>query len=99
MEKAHKNVWNVLLQVLDDGRLTDSHGRTVDFQNTVIILTSNIGSKELLRRVSNNETVDDDTREEVLLVSLFAQVNTFCCLLPHRSHTIIIGTLCPYIVL
>src|SRR3989454_4786428 len=45
IEKAHPDVWNVLLQVLDDGRLTDSQGRTVDFTNTVIILTSNVGSQ------------------------------------------------------
>jgi ATP-dependent Clp protease ATP-binding subunit ClpB len=48
IEKAHPDVWNVLLQVLDDGRLTDGQGRTVDFKNTVIILTSNIGSQYLL---------------------------------------------------
>ena len=48
IEKAHPDVWNVLLQVLDDGRLTDGQGRTVDFKNTVIILTSNIGSQHLL---------------------------------------------------
>ena len=45
VEKAHADVWNVLLQVLDDGRLTDGQGRTVDFKNTVIILTSNLGSR------------------------------------------------------
>ncbi|RMH03043.1 MAG: AAA family ATPase, partial [Nitrospirae bacterium] len=48
IEKAHHEVFNVLLQVLDDGRLTDSHGRTVDFKNTVLIMTSNIGSQEIL---------------------------------------------------
>merc|ERR1719333_1531503 len=48
VEKAHKDVWNVLLQVLDDGRLTDSQGRTVDFSNTVIIMTSNLGANKLL---------------------------------------------------
>jgi ATP-dependent Clp protease ATP-binding subunit ClpB len=53
IEKAHPDVWNVLLQVLDDGRLTDGQGRTVDFKNTVIILTSNIGSQFLLS--STNE--------------------------------------------
>src|SRR5205807_5082635 len=47
VEKAHADVWNVLLQVLDDGRLTDGQGRTVDFKNTVIILTSNIGSHHI----------------------------------------------------
>ena len=47
VEKAHADVWNILLQVLDDGRLTDGQGRTVDFKNTVIILTSNIGSAQI----------------------------------------------------
>ena len=49
MEKAHPDVWSVLLQVLDDGRLTDGQGRTVDFKNTVVIMTSNVGSQHLLR--------------------------------------------------
>lgn len=48
VEKAHHDVFNVLLQVLDDGRLTDSQGRTVDFKNTVLIMTSNLGSQEIL---------------------------------------------------
>ena len=47
IEKAHEDVWNVLLQILDDGRITDSQGRTVDFKNTVIVMTSNIGAKSL----------------------------------------------------
>ena len=55
IEKAHPDVWNVLLQVLDDGRLTDGQGRTVDFKNTVIILTSNIGSQYLLGSLSEEE--------------------------------------------
>merc|ERR1739847_166694 len=54
VEKAHKDVFNVLLQVLDDGRLTDSKGRTVDFSNTVIILTSNIGSEFLIGLTENS---------------------------------------------
>ena len=45
IEKAHEDVWNILLQILDDGRITDSQGRTVDFKNTVIVMTSNIGAK------------------------------------------------------
>ena len=53
IEKAHPDVFNILLQVLDDGRLTDSHGRVVDFKNTVIIMTSNIGSQEILKRKGN----------------------------------------------
>ena len=48
IEKAHPDVFNILLQVLDDGRITDSHGKTVDFKNTVIILTSNLGSDIIL---------------------------------------------------
>jgi ATP-dependent Clp protease ATP-binding subunit ClpB len=60
IEKAHVDVFNILLQVLDDGRLTDSHGRTVDFRNTVIVMTSNIGSEYLLEGV----TPDGEVREE-----------------------------------
>ena len=47
IEKAHEDVWNILLQILDDGRITDSQGRTVDFKNTVIVMTSNIGARNL----------------------------------------------------
>jgi ATP-dependent Clp protease ATP-binding subunit ClpB len=54
MEKAHHDVWSVLLQVLDDGRLTDGQGRTVDFKNTVIIMTTNVGSQHLLRLTAQN---------------------------------------------
>ena len=54
IEKAHKDVFNILLQILDDGRITDSQGRTVDFKNTIIIMTSNIGSEEIL----NNQNID-----------------------------------------
>jgi ATP-dependent Clp protease ATP-binding subunit ClpB len=54
MEKAHPDVWGVLLQVLDDGRLTDGQGRTVDFKNTVVIMTSNAGSQHLLRLTTKN---------------------------------------------
>jgi ATP-dependent Clp protease ATP-binding subunit ClpB len=56
MEKAHADVWSVLLQVLDDGRLTDGQGRTIDFKNTVIIMTSNVGSQHLLRMTQQNRT-------------------------------------------
>jgi ATP-dependent Clp protease ATP-binding subunit ClpB len=55
VEKAHPDVWNALLQVLDDGRLTDSQGRTVDFTNTVIIMTSNVGSQYITREKSDEE--------------------------------------------
>ncbi len=54
MEKAHTDVWSILLQVLDDGRLTDGQGRTVDFKNTVIIMTSNVGSQHLLKLTADN---------------------------------------------
>jgi len=70
MEKAHPDVFNILLQVLDDGRLTDNKGRTADFRNTIIIMTSNIGSmliQDKLKTIneSNREKVLDQTREEV----------------------------------
>jgi ATP-dependent Clp protease ATP-binding subunit ClpB len=54
IEKAHPDVWSVMLQVLDDGRLTDGQGRTVDFRNTVIIMTSNVGSHHLLKMTKQN---------------------------------------------
>ncbi|HEX2677431.1 MAG TPA: AAA family ATPase, partial [Polyangiales bacterium] len=58
IEKAHPDVWNVLLQVLDDGRLTDSQGRTVDFTNTVIVMTSNVGSHHITRAKSDVEVTE-----------------------------------------
>ena len=66
IEKAHPDVFNVLLQVLDDGRLTDSKGRTVDFKNTVLIMTSNLGSQLLDRDAQENETTWDLARESVM---------------------------------
>jgi len=66
IEKAHPDVFNVLLQILDDGRITDSHGRTVDFKNTVIIMTSNIGSPSLLDGVTADGTLREGAREQVL---------------------------------
>jgi ATP-dependent Clp protease ATP-binding subunit ClpB len=65
IEKAHPDVFNVLLQVLDDGRITDAQGRTVDFKNTVIIMTSNIGSRYLLEGVTG-DTIPENVRESVL---------------------------------
>ena len=65
IEKAHPDVFNVLLQVLDDGRITDAQGRTVDFKNTVIILTSNLGSRHLLEGVTG-DTIPDNVRESVM---------------------------------
>ena len=65
VEKAHPDVFNVLLQVLDDGRLTDSQGRTVDFKNTIIILTSNLGSDLILDGIGENGEISDEAREGV----------------------------------
>jgi ATP-dependent Clp protease ATP-binding subunit ClpB len=65
IEKAHHDVFNVMLQILDDGRLTDSQGRTVDFKNTLIIMTSNIGSPHLLDNAGEGE-IDDKTRDKVM---------------------------------
>jgi ATP-dependent Clp protease ATP-binding subunit ClpB len=66
IEKAHPEVFNILLQALDDGRITDSQGRVVDFKNTVIIMTSNIGSHFLLDRRDNEMGISDDTRDNVM---------------------------------
>ncbi|MEH7122161.1 ATP-dependent chaperone ClpB [Bacillus sp. JJ1773] len=66
IEKAHPEVFNIVLQMLDDGRITDSQGRTVDFKNTVIIMTSNIGSQYLLERVSGEEYINEETRNKVM---------------------------------
>jgi len=65
VEKAHPDVFNVLLQVLDDGRITDSQGRTVDFKNTILILTSNLGSEFLLEGVNADGTIDEGARRQV----------------------------------
>lgn len=66
IEKAHPDVFNILLQVLDDGRLTDNQGRTVDFTNTVIIMTSNIGSMDLLEGLNDDGDLKDGTRDLVM---------------------------------
>ena len=65
VEKAHLDVFNVLLQILDDGRVTDSQGRTVDFKNTIIILTSNLGSDYILDGIDENGVISGDAREQV----------------------------------
>ena len=70
MEKAHHDVWSVLLQVLDDGRLTDGQGRTVDFKNTVIIMTTNVGSQHLLR-------LDEKNRPEIEKATMRELQGTF----------------------
>ena len=66
IEKAHHDVFNVLLQILDDGRVTDAHGRTVDFKNTVIIMTSNIGSQHLLGGISAAGDINEAARTAVM---------------------------------
>lgn len=77
IEKAHPDVFNILLQILEDGRLTDSHGKTVSFRNTIIILTSNCGVEELTNNrkqlgfnASNEEEVDEENEREILMNSL-----------------------------
>ena len=65
VEKAHPDVFNILLQVLDDGRITDSQGRTVDFKNTIIILTSNLGSEYLLDGVNADGSIRSDAKQQV----------------------------------
>ena len=66
IEKAHPDVFNILLQVLDDGRITDSQGRTVDFKNTIIILTSNIGAQSLLDGIGEDGVISEELRKEVM---------------------------------
>ena len=65
IEKAHPDVFNILLQVLDDGRITDSQGRTVDFKNTIIILTSNLGSPYILEGIEPNGEISAEAKEKV----------------------------------
>ena len=66
IEKAHHDVFNILLQLLDDGRLTDNQGRTVDFKNTIIIMTSNIGSPHLIENIKDDGSIDDEVKDEVI---------------------------------
>jgi ATP-dependent Clp protease ATP-binding subunit ClpB len=71
IEKAHPDVWNILLQVLDEGRLTDNKGRTANFKNTIIIMTSNIGSHLIQEKMAqmegwNNALILEETKEEVM---------------------------------
>ena len=65
VEQAHPDVFNVLLQVLDDGRITDSQGRTVDFKNTILILTSNLGSEYILNGINADGTIEESAKEQV----------------------------------
>ena len=66
IEKAHPDVFNILLQLLDDGRLTDNQGRTVDFKNTIVIMTSNIGSTYLIENIKGDGTISENTKETVI---------------------------------
>ena len=66
IEKAHPDVFNILLQILDDGRITDSQGRTVDFKNTIIILTSNLGSQYLLEGIAPDGSISDEAQSAVM---------------------------------
>ena len=65
IEKAHPDVFNILLQLLDDGRLTDNQGRTVDFKNTIVIMTSNIGSAYLTENIRQDGTIEESVKERV----------------------------------
>ena len=64
--KAHPDVFNILLQVLDDGRITDSQGRTVDFKNTILIMTSNIGANYLLDGIQDDGSISEEARNLVM---------------------------------
>jgi ATP-dependent Clp protease ATP-binding subunit ClpB len=66
IEKAHPDVFNILLQLLDDGRLTDNQGRTVDFKNTIVIMTSNIGSADLIDNMKDDGTIDPAVEASVM---------------------------------
>jgi ATP-dependent Clp protease ATP-binding subunit ClpB len=65
VEKAHPDVFNILLQILDDGRITDSQGRTVDFKNTIIILTSNLGSQYLLTGINEDGEISEEAKKNI----------------------------------
>jgi len=66
IEKAHHDVFNILLQILEDGRLTDSHGRTVNFKNTIIIMTSNVGSPHLMEGIDEKGQIREDVRKRIM---------------------------------
>ncbi len=77
IEKAHPDVFNTLLQLLDDGRLTDSHGRTVDFTNTVVIMTSNVGTAEMAELSERRDLSEQEKAEETRRVTMLALRNVF----------------------
>lgn len=88
IEKAHPDVFNILLQVLDDGRITDSQGRTVDFKNTIIILTSNLGSNIILEGIdSESGEINDEAKERVSALLKQSSVRNFLIVLT-KSYTI-----------
>ncbi|MDO5713505.1 MAG: ATP-dependent chaperone ClpB [Tissierellia bacterium] len=103
IEKAHPDVFNILLQVLDDGRLTDNQGRTVDFKNTVIIMTSNLGSQDLLEGIQEDGSISIETKEHIDQALKFAfrpeflnrvdEIVLFKPLLRKEIHKIIQGAL------
>ena len=66
IEKAHHDVFNILLQILDEGRLTDSHGRTVNFKNTIVVMTSNVGSHQLLEGIDDDGRIREDVQKRIL---------------------------------
>ncbi|MFO0917029.1 MAG: AAA family ATPase [Planctomycetaceae bacterium] len=76
IEKAHRDVFNVLLQLLDDGRLTDSHGRTVDFTNTIVVMTSNIGSHYITEMTGKEDEVVIETEVRRCGKSFFPNSST-----------------------
>lgn len=77
IEKAHPDVFNTLLQVLDEGRLTDSKGRTIDFKNTILIMTSNIGSQQILESLKSEQGLTSETQDEVLSLCNIALDQSF----------------------
>ncbi len=83
IEKAHSDVFNVLLQVLDDGRITDGHGRTVDFRNTVLIMTSNIGSQFIM-----DESSPEQREAKVMRLCVVTSARSFSTVLTRRSSSI-----------
>ena len=85
IEKAHPDVFNILLQVLDDGRITDSQGRTVDFKNTIIILTSNLGSNILIEGIGSDGEITEQARD---------RYSRFCGRLSVRSFSTVWMRLC-----
>ena len=89
VEKAHPDVFNVLLQVLDDGRITDSQGRTVDFKNTILILTSNLGSEYILNGINADGTIEEIDLQIAKLNDRLADQQIRCELTPAAKAAIV----------